>query len=144
MHVLILALCTWIIQTEFAYYFFWAKSLSHSFDRTILRKKERGRKPSCHPIFCYLKKQIELLVLRALLLVKHIYNLRINLRNELLYSYFFYYVYSPPPPRQHLKNFYSRVLWYAQSDCVIFVKIPWLLEGVFPLFSKIRRIFSGS
>ena len=40
-------------------------------------------------------------------------------------------------------NLYSRVLWYAESDSVIFIRILWLL-GVFPLFSKMREIFWGS
>ena len=56
MHVLILALRRGIIKTKFAFFFFLAKWLSHNFDRMILRKKERGRKPSCPPIFWLIKK----------------------------------------------------------------------------------------
>ena len=62
MHVFILALQRGIIKTKLAYFFFLAKWLSHSFDRMILRKKERGRKPSCPPIFWLLKKALELLI----------------------------------------------------------------------------------
>jgi len=40
-------------------------------------------------------------------------------------------------------NIYSRILWHAESHGVIFIKITWLLGGVFPL-SKIRKIFWGS
>ena len=31
-------------------------------------------------------------------------------------------------------NFYIKVLWYAESDDVIFIKIVWLLGGVSPYF----------
>ena len=69
---------------------FLAKWLSQSFNRKILRKKERGRKPSCPLIFDYLKRRLELvIVLQTFSLIKNIRNLRINLRNELLYSYIF-------------------------------------------------------
>ena len=58
MHVLILALRRGIIKTKFAYFFFFVKWLSHSFDRMILRKKkERRRKPSCPTIFFLLLKK---------------------------------------------------------------------------------------
>ena len=33
-------------------------------------------------------------------------------------------------------NFYNKVLWYAESDGVIFVKIVWLLGGISPYFLK--------
>ena len=33
-------------------------------------------------------------------------------------------------------NFYNKVLWYADSDGVIFVKIVSLLGGFFPYFLK--------
>ena len=63
MRVLILALRRGIINTKFAsFFFFFAKWVSHSFDRMILRKKERGRKPSCPAIFGYLKRQLQLLI----------------------------------------------------------------------------------
>ena len=55
MHVLILALRRGMIKTKFAY-FFLAQCFSHNFDRMILRKKERGTKPSCPPIFWLIKK----------------------------------------------------------------------------------------
>ena len=78
MHVLILALRREIIITKFAYFFFGvgAKWLSHNFDRMILRKKERGRKPSCPPIFWLIKKPTRTFnFLRIFLLVKDIRNL---------------------------------------------------------------------
>ena len=62
MHVLILALCRGIVNTKLASLSFLAKWFSHSFDRTILRKKEQWRKPSCPVIFGYLKRQLELLI----------------------------------------------------------------------------------
>ena len=75
MHVLILALRRGIIKTKFAY-FFLAKWLSHNFDRMILRKKERGRKPSCPPIFWLIKKATRTFnFLRIFLLVKDLRNL---------------------------------------------------------------------
>ena len=67
-----------------------AKWLSHSFDRMILGKKERGRRPSGPPIFWLLKKTTRTFnFLQTFLLVKDIRNFRISLRNELLYSYVF-------------------------------------------------------
>ena len=42
MYVLILDLQRGIIKTKFAYLFFLAKWLSHSFDQMILRKKGAG------------------------------------------------------------------------------------------------------
>ena len=42
MYVLILALRRGIIKAKFAYLFFLAKWLSHSFDRMILMKKRAG------------------------------------------------------------------------------------------------------
>ena len=33
-------------------------------------------------------------------------------------------------------NFYNKVLWYAESDSVIFVKIVWLLGAISPYFLK--------
>jgi hypothetical protein len=33
-------------------------------------------------------------------------------------------------------NFYKRVLGYPESDCVIFIKNPWLLGGASPFFRK--------
>ena len=75
MHVLILALRRGIIKTKFAF-FFSAKWLSHNFDRMILRKKERGRKPSCPPIFWSFKKATRTFnFLRIFLLVKDLRNL---------------------------------------------------------------------
>ena len=75
MHVLILALRRGIIKTKFAF-FFLAKWLSHNFDRMILRKKERGRKPSCPPIFLLIKKATRIFnFLRIFLLVKDLRNL---------------------------------------------------------------------
>ena len=74
MHVLILPLRRGIIKTKFA--FFFAKWLSHNFDRMILRKKERGRKPSCPPIFWLIKKASRTFnFLRIFLLVKDLRNL---------------------------------------------------------------------
>ena len=73
MHVLTLALHRGIIKTKFAYFFFFflAKWLSHNFDRMILRKKERGRKPSYPPIFWLMKKATRTFsFLRIFLLVK--------------------------------------------------------------------------
>ena len=77
MHVLILALRRGIIKTKFAFFFFFlAKWLSHNFDRMILRKKERGRKPSCPPIFWLIKKATRTFnFLRIFLLVKDLRNL---------------------------------------------------------------------
>ena len=44
--------------------------------------------------FGYLKRQLELLIFNErFLFVKHIRNLKINLRNKLLYSYIFDYIY---------------------------------------------------
>ena len=40
------------------------------------------------------------------------------------------------PGEKKKKIFYSRVLWYAESDGVIFVKILRLLGGVSPYFLK--------
>ena len=57
-------------------------------------KKKGGRRPSCTTIFRYSKRQLELFIfLQTFLLVINIRNLRIDLRNELLYLYIFYYVY---------------------------------------------------
>ena len=79
MHVLILALRRGIIKTKFEFFFFFfflAKWLSHNFDRMILRKKERGRKPICPPIFWLIKKATGTFnFLRIFLLVKHLRNL---------------------------------------------------------------------
>ena len=76
MRILILALRRGIIKTKFVYIFFLAKWLSHTFDRMILRKKERERKPSCPPIFWLIKKVTRTLnFLRIFLLVKGIRNL---------------------------------------------------------------------
>ena len=76
MHVLILALRRGIIKTKFDFFFFLAKWLSHNFDRMILRKKERGRKPSCPPIFWSIKKATRTFnFLRIFLLVKDLRNL---------------------------------------------------------------------
>ena len=77
MHVLILALRRGIIKTKFAFFFFFlAKWLSHNFDRMILRKKERGRKPSCPPIFWLIKKATRTFnFLRIFLLVRDLRNL---------------------------------------------------------------------
>ena len=36
----------------------------------------------------------------------------------------------------YFRNFFYRVLWYAECDGVIFVKILWLLGGVAPYFPK--------
>ena len=36
----------------------------------------------------------------------------------------------------HFIFFYNKVLWYAESDGVIFVKIVWLLGGISPYFLK--------
>ena len=78
--------------------FFFAKWLSHSFNRKILRKKERGRKPSCPPIFLLLKKATRTFnFLRTFSLVKNIRNLRINLRNKLLYSYVLLRIWGSSP-----------------------------------------------
>ena len=67
-----------------------AKWLSHSFDRMILRKKERGGGLVAPQVFWLLKKATRTFnFLRTFLLVKDIRNLRISLRNELLYSYVF-------------------------------------------------------
>ena len=75
MHVLILALRRGIIKTKFAF-FFLAKWLSHNFDRMILRKEERGRKPSCPPIFWLIEKATGTFnFLRIFLLVKDLRNL---------------------------------------------------------------------
>ena len=63
MHVLTLALRTGFffkLKQNLHINFFLAKWLSHSFNRKILRKKERGRRPSCPPGFDYLKRQLEL------------------------------------------------------------------------------------
>jgi len=80
MHVLILALRRGIIKTKFAYFFFLAKWLSHSFDRMILGKKERWRRPSCPSIFWLLKKATRTFnFLRMFLLVKDIRNLQISM-----------------------------------------------------------------
>ena len=66
---------------------FLAKWLSLSFDQTILRNKGWGRRPSCHAIFRLHKKAtINFKFSRIFLLVKNIRNIRINLRNKLLYS----------------------------------------------------------
>ena len=90
MHVLILALRIGIIKKNFACLFFLAKWLSHSFNLMILRKKERGRRPSCPPFFLLLKKATRTLnFLRMFLLVKDIRNLQNSLRKELLYSHIF-------------------------------------------------------
>ena len=63
MHVLILAHRRGITKTKFAYLFFVAKWLSHSFDRMILRKKEReGGSLVVLRFFGYLKRQLELLI----------------------------------------------------------------------------------
>ena len=76
MHVLILALRRGMIKTKFAYFFFLAQWLSHNFDRMILRKKERGTKPSCPPIFWLIKKATRTFnFLRIFLLVKDLRNL---------------------------------------------------------------------
>ena len=76
MQVLILALRRGIIKTKFAYLTFLAKWLSHNFDRMILRKKERGRKPSCPPIFWLIKKATRTFYfLQIFLLVKDIRDL---------------------------------------------------------------------
>ena len=76
MHVLTLALRRGIIKTKFCIFIFLAKWLSHSFDRMILRKKKRGRKPSCPPIFWLLKKATRTFnFLRMFLLAKDIRNL---------------------------------------------------------------------
>ena len=76
MHVLILALRRGIIKKKFAYFFFLAKWLSHNFDRMLLRKKERERKPSCPPIIWLIKKATRTFnFLRIFLLVKYLRNL---------------------------------------------------------------------
>ena len=76
MHVLILALRRGIIKKKFVYLFLLAKWHSHNFDRMILRKKERGRKPSCLPIFWLIKKATRTFnFLRIFLLVKDLRNL---------------------------------------------------------------------
>ena len=41
------------------------------------------------------------------------------------------------------KNFYNKVLLYAESHGVIFIDCM-TFRGCFPLFSKMRVIFSGS
>ena len=56
MHVLILALRRGIIKTKFAYFFFWAKWLSHNFDLMIFEKKRAGAKLSYPPFFWLIKK----------------------------------------------------------------------------------------
>ena len=90
MHVLILALCREIIKTKFAY-FFLAKWLSHNFDRMILRKKERGRKPSCPPIFWLIKKATRTFnFLRIFLLVKIYVTYKLAYVKNLLFSCFYY------------------------------------------------------
>ena len=33
-------------------------------------------------------------------------------------------------------NLPSKFLWYAESDGVIFIQIPWILGGVIPFFRK--------
>ena len=40
-------------------------------------------------------------------------------------------------------NFYNKVLWYAEPDDVIFVKIQWLLGGVSPYFLKWGKFFQA-
>ena len=78
MHVLILALRRGIIKTKFAFFFiyFWLNCLSRNFDRMILRKIRRGRKPSCLPIFWLIKKATRTFnFLRIFLLVKDLRNL---------------------------------------------------------------------
>ena len=40
-------------------------------------------------------------------------------------------------------NIYTRVLWYSESDGMSLIKISWLLGGVSPLFSKIRKFSHG-
>ena len=88
---------------KFAYCFFLAEWLSHSFNWKILRKKKRGRRPCCPPIFWLLKKATEtFILLRTFSLVKNIRNLRINLRNELLYSYVLLRIWGGSPHRQYL------------------------------------------
>ena len=83
--------------------FFLAKWPFHSFIRKILRKKEQGRMPSCPPIFGLLKKAIRTIIfLRTFSLVKNVRNLRINLRNELLYSYVFIAYMRGFTPRRYL------------------------------------------
>ena len=91
MHVLILALRRGIIKTNFAYLFFLAKWLSHNFNRMILRKKERGRKPSCPPNFWLIKKATRTFkFLRIFLLVKDIRNLYLAYVKNFLFSCFYY------------------------------------------------------
>ena len=76
MHVLTLDLRRGIVKTKFAFLFFWLNGFLHSFDRMILRKKERGRKPGCPPIFWLLKKATRTSnFLRMFLLAKDIRNL---------------------------------------------------------------------
>ena len=90
MHVLILALRIWIIKTKFAYLFFWLIGFFIVLIEWFWEKKERGRTPSCPPIFRLLIKATRTLnFLRIFLLVKNIRNLQISLRNELLYSHDF-------------------------------------------------------
>ena len=70
--------------------FFLAQRLSLSFDQTILRNKGGERGLFALQFFGYLKRQLELIIFNErFLLVKNIRNLRINLRNKLLYSYIF-------------------------------------------------------
>ena len=54
---------------------FWAKWLSHSFNRKILRKKKWGRRPSCPIVFWLLKKATRIFnFLRTFSLVKNMRN----------------------------------------------------------------------
>ena len=64
-----------------------AKWLSLSFDQTILRKRGGGGGLIALQFLGYLKRQLE--PTNVFVRKKNIRNLRINLRNELLYSYIF-------------------------------------------------------
>ena len=95
MHVLTLAFRKGMIKTKFAYQFFifFAKWLSHIFDRMILRKKERGRKPSCPSIFWLIKKATRTFnFLLIFLLVKDIHNLQMSLCKELFILIFILHI----------------------------------------------------
>ena len=83
--------------------FFLAKWLSHSFIRKILRKRGEGGSLVALQFFDYLKRQLELLIFFTnILFVKNIRNLRINLRNEPLYSYAFIVYMREFTPRRYL------------------------------------------
>ena len=92
MHVLIFALRRGIIKTKFAYLFiFLAKWLSHNFDRMILRKRERGRKPSCPPSFWLIKKATRTFnFLRIFLSVKIYVTYKLAYVKNFLFSCFYY------------------------------------------------------